>query len=160
MACLGVILFLCYYYFFTSMIADGGNRVVYIDEDDNIDSVYAKLDTIASHHAMSGFKTLVRHSSYEENIRTGRYEIEDGNSAFTVFRKLKNGLQSSVRLTIPSVRTADRLAGALAKNLWQTASAYTKRLPTRPLAPSMDTHPKRCCACSFPTHTKCIGTLL
>ena len=127
-ACLGVILFLCYYYFFTSMIADGGNRVVYIDEDDNIDSVYAKLDTIASHHAMSGFKTLVRHSSYEENIRTGRYEIEDGNSAFTVFRKLKNGLQSSVRLTIPSVRTADRLAGALAKKLMADSLSIYKAL--------------------------------
>ena len=127
-ACLGVILFLCYYYFFTSMITDGGNRVVYIDEDDNIDSVYAKLDTIASHHAMSGFKTLVRHSSYEENIRTGRYEIEDGNSAFTVFRKLKNGLQSSVRLTIPSVRTADRLAGALAKKLMADSLSIYKAL--------------------------------
>lgn len=127
-ACLGVILFLCYYYFSTSMIADGGNRVVYIDEDDNIDSVYAKLDTIASHHAMSGFKTLVRHSSYEENIRTGRYEIEDGNSAFTVFRKLKNGLQSSVRLTIPSVRTADRLAGALAKKLMADSISIYKAL--------------------------------
>lgn len=127
-ACLAVILFLCYYYFFTSMIAGGGSRVVYIDDDDNIDSVYAKLDTISSHHAMSGFKTLVRHSSYEDNIRTGRYEIEKGNSAFTVFRKLKNGLQSSVRLTIPSVRTADRLAGALSKKLMADSLSIYKAL--------------------------------
>ena len=111
-ACLAVILFLCYYFFFTPMLKDDKSYVVYIDQDDNIDSVYSKLDVVASHHAMSGFKTLVRHSSYGDNIRTGRYEIEKGNSTFTVFRKLKNGLQSSVRLTIPSVRTADKLAGA------------------------------------------------
>ena len=116
-ACLAVIIFLCYYYFFTAMTNGGGSRFVYIDEDDNIDSVYAQLDTMSSRHALAGFKTLVRHSSYEDNIRTGRYEIEEGNSAFTVFRKLKNGLQSSVRLTIPSVRTADKLAGALSKKL-------------------------------------------
>lgn len=116
-ACLAVILFLCYYFFLTSMLKDDKSYVVYIDQDDNIDSVYSKLDVVASHHAMSGFKTLVRHSSYGDNIRTGRYEIEKGNSTFTVFRKLKNGLQSSVRLTIPSVRTADKLAGALSKKL-------------------------------------------
>ncbi len=127
-ACLAVIFFLCYYYFLTPMIPDGNSHVVYIDEDDNIDSVYAKLDTVASHHAMAGFKTLVRHSSYEENIRTGRYEIEDGNSAFTVFRKLKNGLQSSVRLTIPCVRTADRLAGVLARKLMADSATIYKAL--------------------------------
>ena len=127
-ACLVVILFLCYYYFFTPMIPNGGSHVVYIDEDDNIDSVYAKLDNVASRHAMSGFKTLVRHSSYENHIRSGRYEIEDGNSAFTVFRKLKNGLQSSVRLTVPTVRTADRLAGVLAKKLMADSATIYKAL--------------------------------
>lgn len=122
-ACLAVIIFLCYYYFFTAMTNGGGSRFVYIDEDDNIDSVYAQLDTMSSSHALAGFKTLVRHSSYEDNIRTGRYEIEEGNSAFTVFRKLKNGLQSSVRLTIPSVRTVDKLAGALSKKLMADSAA-------------------------------------
>lgn len=126
--CLAVILFLCYYFFFTPMIANGGNRFVYIDQDDNIDSVYAKLDSISSNHAMSGFKTMVRHSSYDEHIRTGRYEIEKGNSAFTVFRKLKNGLQSSLNLTIPSVRTADKLAGALARKLMMDSVSIYKAL--------------------------------
>lgn len=127
-ACLAVILFLCYYFFFTPMLKGGQSSYVYIDADDNIDSVYNKLDTIATHHAMSGFKTLVRHSSYGDNIRTGRYEIGKGNSAFTVFRKLKNGLQSSVRLTIPSVRTADRLAGALSKKLMADSLSIYKAL--------------------------------
>lgn len=127
-ACLAVILFLCYYYFFTPMLKSGKSSIVYIDQDDNIDSVYHKLDTISSNHSMSGFKTLVRHSSYGDNIRTGRYEIEKGNSAFTVFRKLKNGLQSSVRLTIPSVRTADKLAGALSKKLMMDSLALYKAI--------------------------------
>lgn len=115
--CLAVILALCYYYFFAAMLVKGKSSFVYIDNDDTVDSVYKKLEPICTHNAMVGFKTLVRHSSYKDNIRTGRYEIEPGNGALTVFRKLKNGLQSAVDLTIPSVRTADRLAGALSKKL-------------------------------------------
>lgn len=126
--CLAVIVFLCYYYFFSPMLDKENVHVVYIDDDDNIDSVYAKLDTISTLHAMSGFKTLTRHSSYGDNIRTGRYEIEPGNSAFTVFRKLKNGLQTSVRLTIPQVRTADRLAGALSRKLMADSLTIYKAL--------------------------------
>ncbi len=127
-ACLAVILFLCYYFFLTPMTAKSESRFVYIDQDDNIDSVYAKLDTIATHHSLSGFKTLVRHSSYADHIRSGRYEIEKGNSAFTVFRKLKNGMQSSLRLTIPSVRTADRLAGILSRKLMADSLSIYKAL--------------------------------
>lgn len=130
-ACLAVILFLCYYFFFTAMTRGEGSRYVYIDEDDNIDSVYAQLDTMSRSHALAGFKTLTRHSSYAGHIRTGRYEIRQGEGAFTVFRKLKNGLQASVRLTIPSVRTADRLAGALSRKLMaDSASIYEKLTDT------------------------------
>ena len=59
-ACLAVILFLCYYFFFTAMTRGEGSRYVYIDEDDNIDSVYAQLDTMSRSHALAGFKTLTR----------------------------------------------------------------------------------------------------
>ncbi|MDO4160753.1 MAG: endolytic transglycosylase MltG [Prevotellaceae bacterium] len=128
-ACIAVIIIgLIYYYFFSSMLKHDENKIVYIDDNDNIDSIYAKLDPISSNHGMAGFKTLVRHSSYEENIRTGRYEIEKGNGAFTVFRKLKNGLQTSVNLTIPSVRTIDKLAGAISKKMMIDSVALYKAL--------------------------------
>ena len=54
-ACLAVLLFLCYYFFFTPMLKGGEACFVYIDQDDNIDSVFSKLDGVASHHAMTGF---------------------------------------------------------------------------------------------------------
>lgn len=116
--CIAVITALVYYYFFSPMLTDRTcSRYVCIDTDDNIDSVCAKLEPIASRHAMTGFMTLVRHSSYGENIRTGRYKIEEGDGSLSVFRKMKNGLQATVSLTIPCVRTADRLAGAIAKKM-------------------------------------------
>lgn len=76
--CAVIACLLCYYYLFSSMSTKENNTYVYIDDDDNIDSVYAKLEPIATSNSMSGFKILVKYSSYTENIRTGRYEIEKG----------------------------------------------------------------------------------
>ena len=66
--CLLVILGILYYYFFSAMLPSGSaTKFVYIDNDDNIDSVYAKLTPHCSPHALSGFRTLTRHSSYGEH---------------------------------------------------------------------------------------------
>ena len=116
-ACLVLILGVGGSYFLTSMNKEEGTFYLYIDNDDNVDSVLTKLSAQCSSCAMSGFSTIVRHSSYEENIHTGRYAIKPGECAITVYRHLSNGMQSPVHLTIPSVRTMDRLAAELSKRL-------------------------------------------
>ena len=105
-----VIIGLLYYYFMSDLSASDKTQYVCIDRDDNVDSVFAKLTPISNAHALTGYKTLVRHSGYADHVRTGRYAIEPGDGALTVFRHLKNGIQTPVNLTIPSVRTLDRLA--------------------------------------------------
>lgn len=112
-----VIIGIVYYYFFSSMTGKPEVEYIYIDNDDNVDSVEVKLSSISASHAMTGFKTLVRHSGYASNIKTGRYAIRPNDGAAIVFRHLKNGLQTPVSLTIPSVRTMDKLAGELSKRL-------------------------------------------
>lgn len=126
-ACL-VVAGIVYYYFFASMAAGNETRYVYIDTDDTVDSVYTKLADVSSSNGMEGFKTLVRHSHYADNIRTGRYAITPGEGAFTVFRHMKNGLQSPVSLTVPSVRTLDRLAAELSKRLMVDSAAIYEAL--------------------------------
>lgn len=128
LAIIAVIVLLVYYFFFSSVLSTAESQYVFIDDDDNIDSVYTKLEPVTSGHAMIGFRTLVALSSYSDNIRSGRYEIEKGDGALTVFRKMKNGLQASVNLTIPTVRTVDRLAGAIAKKLMIDSVALYKAL--------------------------------
>lgn len=128
LAIIAVIVLLVYYFFFSSVLSTAESQYVFIDDDDNIDSVYTKLEPVTSGHAMIGFRTLVALSSYSDNIRSGRYEIEKGDGALTVFRKMKNGLQASVNLTIPTVRTVDRLAGAIAKKLMIDSIALYKAL--------------------------------
>ena len=126
--CLLVILGITYYFFFSNINAQEKTVYLYIDDDDNVDSVFAKVKPFATDAGMTGFSTLVRHSSYDEHIRTGRYAIEPGDGAFTVFRRIKNGLQTPLNLTIPSVRTLDRLAGAVGSKLMLDSAALYQAL--------------------------------
>lgn len=116
-ACLLLIIGLLYYYFFTGFSSATVTRYVFIDDDDTADSVYAKLEPLSSSHSITGLRTLARHSGYAGNIRTGRYAIAPGDMVFTVFRHLRNGQQTPLSLTIPEVRTMERLAGVLGKKL-------------------------------------------
>ena len=127
-ACLAVILAAVYYYFFAAMLSGSDTKYVYIDNDDNVDSVYAKLSDVSKASAMTGFKTIVRHSKYAGNIRTGRYAVRPGEGAYIVFRHLKNGLQTPVNLVVPSVRTMDRLAAELSKKLMLDSATIYKTL--------------------------------
>lgn len=117
LGCLLIIIGLVYYFFFSALSVKSSTQYVYIDDDDNIDSVYAKVKEISTDRGYMAFTTLARHWDLAEKIRPGRYEVTTGNGAFTVFRKLKNGLQSPVNLTIPSVRTLDKLADEVSKKL-------------------------------------------
>lgn len=105
------------YFLFTPLQKTQEVQYIYIDADDTQDSVFAKLAPIANQGAMAGFKTLIRHTDYGKNIRTGRYGIPTDEGALMVYRRLKNGMQSSMRLTIPEARTMDRLAAILGNKL-------------------------------------------
>ena len=108
MALVGIV----YYYFFASFSKTDETRYVYIDDDDNADSVYHKLSDIATIHGLNAFTIMARHSGYADHVKTGRYAIKPGEGAFVVFRHIKNGMQTPVSLTIPSVRTIGRLSYA------------------------------------------------
>lgn len=108
---------LCYYYMFSAISTKGTCQYVYIDNNDNIDSVYNKLAKISNTHGMVAFRTLARCSSYKNKIQSGRYEITPTNGALTVFRKMKSGMQAPINLTIPSVRTLDKLAIAVSSKM-------------------------------------------
>jgi len=92
-------------------------QILYIDTDDTADSVYSKLQPIATERGMSGFELLAGHYNYDSGLRTGRYAIMPEQKTIDVFRMLRNGQQEPVMLTIPEVRTMDRMAGKLSKKL-------------------------------------------
>ena len=121
--CVIGILFLGYYFFMDSFSKADETVYVYIDDNDNVDSVCAKLALTANTHTLMAFQTMARHGGYDEKIRTGRYAIMPGENTINVYRRLKNGHQEPVMLTIPESRTTDRLAGSLSRKLMVDSAA-------------------------------------
>jgi len=117
-----------YYYLASSFSSQEATVYVYIDSDDNLDSVTAKLAPIAESHSLSGFNCLARYTGYGDHIRSGRYAIAPGERTYNVFRVLKNGQQSALRLTIPESRTMDRLAGVLSRKLMLDSTLLAQSL--------------------------------
>lgn len=135
--CLMGIVALTYFFFLTSFSKHSDTQYLYVDSDDTIDSVFCKLEPIGASHAMMAMHTMMRHSGYDENVRTGRYAIEPGARTVSVFRQIKNGRQQPMKLTIPESRTMERLAAQLSERLMLdsatiaqalTDSAYTATL--------------------------------
>ena len=58
-----------------------------------------------------------RWKSLDQINEAGRYAVEKGETMLNLYRKLRSGRQTPVKLVIPTVRTMDRLAGALDKKL-------------------------------------------
>lgn len=92
---------------------------VYIDKDDTADSVSAKvaencnaIGVLSTRLCLACARTMLG-----ATVRTGRYAIEPATNALQLTRALKNGIQEPVRLTIPSVRTTERLAEELSEKL-------------------------------------------
>ena len=125
--CFFALLGLVYYYIFAD-VSKSETAYLYIDSDDTIDSVFVKLDEIGTSNGVTGFRTIARHSSYPENIHTGRYAILPGEGALKVLHHLKNGLQTPINLTIPEARTPERLAAILEHKLMLDSTTIVEAL--------------------------------
>ena len=130
--CLAGIVVLGYYFFLTSFSASEQTEYVYVDEDDTVDSVLTKLRPVASEHGLTGFSTLIRHTNYAQEPRTGRYAVKPDESVLTVMRKMKNGQQEALKLTIPESRTMRKLAGVLGQKLMLDSAQIAAALIDNP----------------------------
>ena len=130
--CLLGIVALGYYFFLTSFSASEQTEYVYVDEDDTVDSVLTKLRPVASEHGLTGFSTLIRHTDYAQEPRTGRYAVKPDESVLTVMRKMKNGQQEALKLTIPESRTMRKLAGVLGQKLMLDSAQIAAALIDNP----------------------------
>ena len=104
-----------YYYFFAQPFQITETTYIYIDRDDNVDSVYQKIIKTGNPKQMHGFESLVKYKGYTP--KTGRYAIKPTDNMRYLHRRLSMGYQSPVMLTVGSVRTLDRMARNVARQL-------------------------------------------
>lgn len=104
-----------YYYFFAQPFQITETAYIYIDRDDNVDSVYQKIIKTGNPKQMHGFESLVKYKGYIP--KTGRYAIKPTDNMRYLHRRLSMGYQSPVMFTVGSVRTLDRMARNVARQL-------------------------------------------
>ena len=113
--CLVVVIGIVCYFLFAGIAKNEGTSYLFIDDDDDMDSVSVKLSEIATPIGVTAVRTMARHMGYTDKIRTGRYLLDSDMNALQFFRNLRNGHQEPLKLVMPSVRTKARLAQELGK---------------------------------------------
>ena len=106
-----------YYYLLYPQFHPARTVYVYIDRDDTADSIYNKVKTYGHPTTLTGFRWLAKYRQLEKTIHTGRYPIRPGDNVYHVYSRLSRGYQEPINLTIGSVRTLDRLARSVARQL-------------------------------------------
>ena len=96
---IGALLFLAVYLiFFSTTFRINETTHIYIDDDDTADSVSVKIKTAAQPGISCGFPVLAAVGGYA--VKSGRYAIEPDDNMLGLYRKLRQGNQAPVRLTI------------------------------------------------------------
>lgn len=120
----GAVLFLlsigagsAWYLFGSRPLQTTKDTYIYIDGDDTADSVFIKLESYMKDSRMPGMKILSFLYDYSAHIHPGAYKLNAQNTTWHIFHRLRQGMQTPVRLTVPSVRTTGRLAKTVSRQI-------------------------------------------
>ena len=126
--CLVVVIGIVCYFLFAGIAKNEGTSYLFIDDDDDMDSVSVKLSEIATPTGVCAVRTMARHMGYVDKIRTGRYLLNDDMNALQFFRNLRNGHQEPLKLVMPSVRTKVRLSQELGRMMMFRDADFLKAI--------------------------------
>ncbi|MEY8708660.1 endolytic transglycosylase MltG [Bacteroides faecichinchillae] len=117
-----------YYYLFAPQFHPSKNTYIYIDRDDTTDSIYTKIKQVGHVNSLKGFDWMVKYKKLNQNIHTGRYIIRPNDNVYHVFSRISRGYQEPINLTIGNVRTMDRLARSVGKQIMIDSAEIAKLL--------------------------------
>ncbi len=101
------------------------DQTVYIQiyPGDDVRRVEEVLTSVVDFKTTAAFAPLMKHYKYETRVKPGNYAIRPGDSMRDICLRLLSGNQTPVKLVLPSVRTLDRLAGAVSKQIMTDSAA-------------------------------------
>lgn len=101
---------------------------VYIDNDDNADSVRVKVEQTGHPKNMLGYDLMCKLKKYGDNPRTGRYAISPDACMYDFVRQMANGIQTPIKITVPESRTVDAIVGKITKQLMIDSTSVAELL--------------------------------
>lgn len=119
---------IAYYLLLAPQFRPAQTVYIHIDRDDTADSIYNKVKQQGHPRNLSSFRWLMRYRHLDRSIHTGRYAIPPGESTYRLYSHLSHGHQAPLNLTIGNVRTLDRLARSLGKQLMVDSAEIAAQL--------------------------------
>lgn len=101
---------------------------IYIDTDDDVDSIAQKTLRQANPESMRVFHLYAGLLNLKDKIRTGRYEVTSDLTMLNFIRNIRNHNEKPVMLVVPSTRTMDKMAGKLANQLMADSTSIAQYL--------------------------------
>ena len=101
---------------------------IYIDADDDVDSIAQKTERQANPKSMRVFHLYAGLLNLKDKIRTGRYEVGPNHTMLNFIRDIRNHNEKPVMLVVPSTRTMDAMAGKLANQLMADSASIAQYL--------------------------------
>lgn len=117
-----------YYLFFTPAFHTQKKSYIYIRPNDSFECVCTQIDPHTKTSFATAFKLLAKVKGYDQHLRSGRYEIKDGEHVFALMHRLATRQQSPVNLIVPSVRTTQKLAAALSTRIMLDSATIASAL--------------------------------
>lgn len=131
-----------------------GEQTVYIQVYPGYDAqrVEEVLTSSVELKSTVAFAPLMKHYEYDTRVKPGNYAIRPGDSMRDICLRLLSGNQTPVKLVVPSVRTLDRLAGAVGKQLMVDSAMVMRTLTDARLIDSLG-YTKETLPCMFIPNT-------
>ncbi|MBQ6751804.1 MAG: endolytic transglycosylase MltG [Bacteroidaceae bacterium] len=101
---------------------------IYIDTDDNVDSVSQKIEAVGQPQNMGVFHLFASLLKLQDHLHTGRYEVTQQTTALDLVRHIRNHNEKPINLVVPSVRTMADMAGRLAQQLMVDSASIAQQL--------------------------------
>lgn len=117
--------FIAYTAVLAPAVRNGHTIYIQIRPGDDMSMVKEKLTASVDIRkiGLSAFEPLMKHYKYDSRVKPGNYAIRPDDSMRDICLRLFSGNQTPVRIVLPSVRTLDRLAGAIGKQLMVDSAA-------------------------------------
>ena len=101
---------------------------LYVDADDNVDSISQKIESQTAPESMRVFHLFAGLLNLKDRIRTGRYEVSPQHTMLNLIRDIRNHHEKPIMLVVPSTRTLDAMAGKLANQLMLDSASIEQYL--------------------------------
>ncbi len=119
----GAVAYVAYSAVMAPVVKNDQTVYVQVYPGDDVRRVEEVLTSVVDFKTTAAFAPLMKHYKYETRVKPGNYAIRPGDSMHDICLRLLSGNQTPVKLVLPSVRTLDRLAGAVSKQIMTDSAA-------------------------------------